>query len=185
MALPQQVIEQLGKEPSQDQGWAFGILLFSGSVLVLVIAIYFGMSVGYDRYLQSQIQNTQAQITQLNQSISPTDQANLINFYSQISNVKTLLKKHVLTSQFFTWLEKNTEVNVYYQSLTLATGNKVTIVGHATTENDINQQVAIYENSPEVKSVSVSNVGLAQTTGGWTFSAILTMNPSVFLSANP
>ena len=186
MALPQQVIEQLGREPSQDQGWAFGMLFFSGGILVLTIAIYLGMNFGYDRYLKSQIQTTQNKITNLNQSISASDQANLINFYSQISNLKTLLRKHVLPSQFFSWLEKNTEMNVYYQSLTLSTGYKVNIAGHAASESDVNQQVAIFENSPEIKSVTVSNVGLSQTAGGgWNFTMLLTMNPSLFLPSNP
>ena len=185
MALPQQVIEQLGREPSQEQGWAFGIVLFSGGVLALVIAIYLGMTFGYDPYLQGQIQSTQNKISALNQSISQTDQANLINFYSQISNLKTLLKKHVLSSQLFTWLEKNTEANVYYQSLAFSTGYKVNIIGHAVSESDINQQISIFESSPEVKSVSVSNVGIAQGASGWNFTVLLTMDPSLFLPTTP
>jgi hypothetical protein len=129
MALPQQVVEQLGKEPSQAQGWSFGVLFFSGGMLVLAIAVYLGITFGYDPYLQNEITNTQNKITALNNSISPTDQTNLINFYSQVSNLKILLQKHTLSSQFFSWLEKNTEVNVYYQSLSMASGYKFSVTG--------------------------------------------------------
>ena len=53
--------------------------------------------------------------------------------------------------------------------------------GTATSEADVNQQVAIFENSPEVSSVTVSNVtGPSLLGGGWTFSVTLIMNPSVF-----
>ena len=185
MALPEQVVEQLGREPNETQGWAFGAILFSGGILFLVVIIYLGLVYGYQPYLEKQISTTQGQLSTLNNSIAPTDQTNLINFYSQISNLKTLLKKHVLSSQLFTWLEKNTEANVYYQSLALSTGYKVNIIGHAISESDINQQISIFESSPEVKSVSVSNVGLAQGTSGWNFTVLLTMNPSLFLPTTP
>lgn len=184
MALPQQVVEQLGREPADTQGWAFGAVLFSGGILFLTIIIYLGMSYGYEPYLQGKITDAQNQIATLNNSISPTDQSNLIHFYSQISNLKTLLQKHTLTSQFFTWLGNNTEANIYYQSFSLAAGYKVTATGHAATEADVNQQIAIFENSPEVNSVSVSNVGQAPTNGGWNFTMLLTMSPSLFSASN-
>jgi hypothetical protein len=51
----------------------------------------------------------------------------------------------------------------------------------AASEADVNQQVAIFENSPEVSSVTVPNVTAPQLLGnGWTFSVTLIMNPSVF-----
>jgi hypothetical protein len=185
MALPEQVINQLGKEPAGTPGWAYGAIFFSGGILLLAIVTYLGITFGYDPYLQSQISNTQNEVTKLNASISPTDQANLINFYSQISNLQTLLKNHVLSSQFFSWLEKNTESNVYYQSFALTAGDKVTITGGAANEADINQQIAIFENSPEVKTVSVSSVSAAPTVGGWNFTVSLVLNSSLFLSSNP
>ncbi len=147
MALPQQVIEQFGREPAETQGWAFGLIFFSGGILFLIVMIYLGMTLGYEPYLQSQISKSQNQISNLNQSISVSDQSNLIHFYSQISNLKSLLQKHVLSSQLFDWLEKNTEANIYYQSFTMTSGYKVNITGYATTEADINQQVAIFDNS--------------------------------------
>jgi hypothetical protein len=185
MALPPQVLEQLGKEPSQSQGWPLGMLFFSGGLLALAIAMYLGITLVYDPYIQSKTTSTQNQLITLNNTISRTDETNLIDFYSQVSNLKILLQGHVLSSQFFSWLEKNTEANVYYQSLSLAGGYKVTATGYGTTEADVNQQVSIFENSPEVKSVSISNVSVAPTTGGWNFTLLLTMNPSLFLQSNP
>jgi hypothetical protein len=183
MPLPEQVIEQLGREPtSGTQGWAVGALLFSGGIFFLSLVIYFGLTFGYEPYLQSQLSTTQNQVSALDNSISASDQSQLINFYSQITNLQTLLQSHVLTSQFFAWLEQNTEANVYYQSFALATGNQITLTGAANTEADVNQQVAIFENSPEVSSVGVSNVAAPQTPGGkWSFNTTLIMNPSVFL----
>jgi hypothetical protein len=188
MPLPGKVIEQLGREPSSgSQGWAVGALMFSGGILFLAIVIYFGLAMGYQPYLQNQLNTAQTQVSALNNSISASDQTQLIDFYSQIANLQTLLGNHTFSSQFFSWLEANTEANVYYQSLTLTTQDNVTLSGMAATEADVNQQVAIFEASPEVSSVSVSNV-LAPQAGSanaeWTFNLTLAMNPSVFLASS-
>ncbi|HUC02153.1 MAG TPA: PilN domain-containing protein [Candidatus Paceibacterota bacterium] len=181
MPLPEKVIEQLGREPSSGTtGFAPGALLFSGGLLFFAIIIYCGLAFGYEPYLQSQLTATQNKVSALNQSISPTDQTQLINFYSQIANLQTLLQSHVLSSQLFSWLEQNTEANVYYRSFSLQSGNQVVLVGTAASEADVNQQIAIFENSPEVSSVDVTGVNapeLGQT--GWSFNITLIVNPSV------
>jgi hypothetical protein len=185
MALPERVIEQLGQESPKTQGWALGVLFFSGGILFLTVAIYFGLTLGYEPYLQSQLTSAQNQVNTLGNSVPASDQSQLIDFYSQIANLQTLLQQHVLSSQLFSWLEQNTEANVYYRSLTLTQGRQIALSGVAPTEADINQQVAIFENSPGVSSVTVSNVIAPQLLGnGWTFSVTLIMNPSVFLASS-
>ena len=168
----------------RTQGWAFGVLSFSGGILFLVVAIYCGLTFGYAPYLQSQLKGNQNQVSALNNSVSASDQSQLIDFYSQIANLQTLLRRHVIPSQFFSWLEQNTEANVYYQSFTLTAGDQVALSGVAKSEADVNQQIAIFENAPQVSSVTVSNVSAPQLLGNaWTFTATLIMNPSVFSSS--
>jgi Tfp pilus assembly protein PilN len=181
MPLPEKVIEQLGQEAPKTQGWAFGALSFSGGILFLTVAVYFGLTLGYEPYLQSQLTNAQNQVNTLGNSVSASDQSQLIDFYSQIANLQTLLRQHTISSQFFSWLEQNTEANVYYRSLSLTRGDQVALAGVAASEADVNQQVAIFENSPEVSSVTVSNVTAPSLLGsGWSFSVTLVMSPSVF-----
>jgi len=185
MPLPERVIEQLGQDAPQTQGWALGALFFSGGILFLTIAIYLGLTVGYEPYLQSQLTNVQNQVNTLGNSVSASEQSQLINFYSQIANLQTLLQQHVVSSQFFSWLEQNTEANVHYQSLAMTQGDQVTLLGAAANEADVNQQIAIFENSPEVSSVTISNVSAPTLLGsGWTFSVTLVMNPSIFLASS-
>lgn len=182
MPLPDKVIEQLGREPPKTPGWSFGIVMFSGTILFIVVFVYFGLTLGYEPYLNSQVTKQQDQINQLGQSISPADQGNLINFYSQISNLKTLLKNHTLTSKLFAWLEKNTEANVTYQSLSFAQGNQITLAGTAISEGDINQQIAIFESSPEISKVNLTSVASGQSgNSGWAFALTLTVSPSIIL----
>lgn len=180
MALPQQVINQLSQEPAETPGWSSGVIFFSGGLLVVTLLIYFFMTLIYEPHLNSEILSTQNQVVQLSQKISPGDQANLITFYSQISNLQSLLQDHVLFGQFLTWLGQNTEANVYYSQLSFASGDQITLTGNAKSEADVNQQVAIFEASPEVEKAVVSTVGLSASTGLWQFTATLIMSPSVF-----
>jgi len=55
MPLPDKVIEQLGREPPKTPGWSFGIVMFSGTILFIAVFIYFGLTLGYEPYLQLQI----------------------------------------------------------------------------------------------------------------------------------
>jgi len=131
MPLPEKVIEQLGQEPPQTQGWALGALFFSGGILFLTVAVYFGLTLGYEPYLQSQLANAKNQVNALGNSVSASDQSQLIDFYSQIANLQTLLQKHTFSSQFFSWLEQNTEANVYYRSFALTQGDQIALSGVA------------------------------------------------------
>jgi len=181
MALPQQVIDRLSKEPPKTPGWSFNVLSFAGGIFFITILVYFGLTLGYGPYLDSQIGKLNIQINTLANSVATDDQAKLVTFYSQITNIKNVLANHVSASRFFSWLEKNTEANVYFSRLTFSSGNQFAMVGFAKTEADVNQQVAIFEEAPEVKNVSLSVVSFVETNGLWQFSITLIMDPASVL----
>jgi len=181
MALPQQVVEQLSRGSERTPGWSSGILLFSGSILFITIFIYAGLKFGYEPYLNAQLSSLESQAQKVGQSVSASDQATLVTFYSQISNIQSLIKNHVFFSQFLTWLEQNTEANIYYSSMVFTSGNQITLTGIAKTSADISEQVAVFEAAPDVSAVSISNITLLPTANQWTFNVVLTMRPSVFL----
>ncbi len=185
MPLPQQVVEQLRRDPVESQGWAWGILFFSIGIFALTVILYAGLKFGYEPYLTSQISKVSDQVSKASQSVSASDESQLVDFYSQVANLNSSLADHVAVSQLFTWLEKNTEGNVYYSSFTLASGGRISLKGVAKTEADVNQQIAIFESAPEVQSVTVSDVSAVTSGSGYTFDASLAMNPSVFAVNNP
>jgi hypothetical protein len=183
MPLPEQVINQLSREPADTPGWSFGLIFFSGALLVIVLAIYFGMTLAYEPYLNTKIAAENSNLANLSQSISAQDEANVLTFYSQIANLQGILAKHTLVSQFLAWLEQNTEANVSYSSFSFSSGGEITLSGNALTEADVNQQIAIFQSSPDIENVVVSNVGSATSpgsAGAFQFSVTLLMNPSVF-----
>ncbi len=184
MPLPQQVINQLSREPAETPGWSVGVMFFSAGFLIILLLIYFGMTLAYEPYLNGQISSVNNKTQTLSQSISSPDQANLLTFYSQIANLQMLLKHHIVFPQFLSWLGQNTEANIYYSSFSFSSGNELTLTGNAKTESDINQQIAIFQVSPEVQKVVVSNINPASTGGGLQFSATVLMNQSIFIASS-
>lgn len=180
MALPQQVLDRLSREPPKTPGWSLGLLIFSGGILFITISVYVGLRFGYEPYLNENIDVLNSKINTLAKSISADDEDRLIKFYSQVTNLKTVLGNHVTLSPFFSWIEKNTEANVYFSRLSFSSqsaGNQITLAGSAPSVADINQQAAIFESSAEVKSVNISSISKSNETGQWTFSATLLLNP--------
>ena len=185
MPLPTQVVEKLAREPVKTPGWSGGILFYSGGLLAIVIALYLILVAVYTPILNAEISGAQNQINKLNQSISAEDQQKIIAYYSEIQNLKTLVDKHTAFAGFLGWLESRTQANVAYVTFSFASGNQVMLGGTARTEADLNQQMAIFQSDPEVKSVSLSNVTLPPTGGALQFNLSLLMNPAVFLAQHP
>lgn len=171
----------MSQEPAKTPGWSSGVLSFSAMILVVIVGIYFAL-VAYGSVLNGKVSSVQSQVASLDQSIASGDQAQLVAFYSQIVNLQSVLRNHVLFSQFLTWLQSNTEVNVYYTQMSFASGNQVTLSAVARTEADVNQQIAIFESSPLVAKVGISSVANSNTTGLWAFTVVLVMQPSVFVA---
>src|SRR6266850_2985386 len=113
MALPQKVVEQLGREPPKTPGWSGKLLMFSGTIFFIALAIYLGLSFGYKPYLSGEIDKINADIDQFGQQVSVADQLKLLSFYSQLGNIKALLATQIVGLRAFDWVEQNTQVNTY------------------------------------------------------------------------
>lgn len=182
MALPQKVIEQLGREPSRTPGWAGQILMFSGTIFFISLVIYFGLNFGYKTYLNSTVKKLQDQVATFSQQISVEDQKKIISFYSQISNLKTALTNHVFSSQLFSWLEKNTQVNVFFDKFNLnVANNQLSLSGVAKTMDDVNQQLVIFQSQENVSKLALGSVNF--TGGIWRFETVLSFHPGYFSRA--
>ena len=179
MPLPQKVIEQLGREPPKTPGWSGQLLMFSSTVFLISLFIYIGLVFGYRSYLLGEVKKAQNQIQAFSQQIPAEEQARLVDFYSQLTNLKSILASHVFSSQIFDWLERNTEANVYFTKFNLAASrSQLTLGGVAKTMEDAAQQIAVFEAQPELEKVSVGGVSFAN--GVWQFDLNLIFKTGYF-----
>jgi lipopolysaccharide export LptBFGC system permease protein LptF len=172
-------LEQFRTPEKLPVGWPWRLLVFALIVFAFMVAIYFGMVFGYTPYLNSQANSLDKQINSLSQSVNQEQQKNLANFYSQLINVQTLLASHQNPSKLFDFLEKNTNQNVYYQSLELAAAEKtLKLTGNASDYNILVQQLELFRRDPRVESVFLDSSGLGAT-GGTDFSIRVIFKPEL------
>ena len=184
MALPQKVLEQLGREPPKTPGWAGQFLMFSGTIFFIAVFVYVGLIFGYRPYLVSEVRRLQDQINAFIQQIPVEEQNKIINFYSQLLNLRSLLANHAISSHLFDWLEASTQVNVYYDKFDLNTRTgEARIGGAGRSMEDLNQQFAIFASKPEVARMNITSVAFANN--AWRFDMSLTFNSGYFRAGGP
>jgi len=185
MALPQNITEQLSRVPVRAPGVSGQLLMLTSLLFFISLASYVGLDYGYKPYLENEIQKLDESIAKYTAQVSPADQTNLINFYSQLSNLKTLLSGHVFGSRFFEWIEKYTQINVSIQNLSFnAAQGTINISGLAKSIDDIGEQVFVFSQLPEVKKINLSGITAApsKTSQLWQFTLAVTIDPKLVIS---
>jgi len=182
MALPQKVIEQLGREPATTPGWSGQLLMFTSTLFFISLFVYLGLAFGYSPYLSAQENKVQDQIQAFSQQIPVDQQVQLANFYSQISNLRTLLADHVISSPVFAWLEKNTEANIYFNKFSLTPStSQLEVGGNAPSLDDVDQQLLIFKSQPEIQRIEIGSITLSNNV--WQFDFTLHFNPGYFYAS--
>lgn len=177
MAMPTQEIEKIVRGPAAAQGSYKQLMVLSGSLLAISLVFYFGLTLGYEPYLKGQVTALDSQIQDFAKQTPVAQQAQLISFYSQLVNLKTLLDRHPSTLNLFNWLEKNTQANTYFTKFSFnGTTYQVSLSGVSKTSDDVAMQAAILEAQPEVLRMNLNNLSPAES-GGWQFNMTVFISP--------
>ncbi len=183
MALPPQAIERLTQEGAHAPGWSGRMLMFSSVLFVLSLATWLGLSFGYNKTLEAEINRNEAKIKSMGQA-DEAMQDNILRMYSQIVNIDHLLQNHSYASTLFSYVEKNTHPNVYLRNLSYSSlNNQISLVGVATSPKYVAEQMSIYKDDVSTKSVKLNSTR-SEGAVGWSFDAIVIVDPKL-ISAKP
>lgn len=172
MALPEQVVARLSREPVHTPGWSGQLLMFAGTIFFISFGVYLGLVFGYKPYLDSKISALDAQIQGFTREIPLSDQEQLASFYSQLSNLGGILQKHVVSSPLFDWLEKHTDANVYYTKFNFSPStNQLALTGTAKTTSDFIQQLQAFQGESAVERINVNSL-TSSSNGTWQFDLV-------------
>ena len=119
-----------------------------------MVFIYAGMIFGYQSYLDRKIQDLDKQVVDLNKQIESDQAKALITLYSQVVNLKNLLKNHLRSSGILTLLEQNIDSGVYYVGATFdARSNDLKLDGVASDYNALVRQIEVFRSNPNVRDI--------------------------------
>jgi len=159
----------MSREPVRTPGWSGRLLMFSATIFIIALVVYFGLLYGYMPYAEKQRSSWQDKKANLEQQVSESQRTEILNFYSQLSNLNSLLDGHVLASSLFDLFEKNTVKSVYFTKLSFSgQDGQIMLTGVGKTMDDITSQMRVFQGSPEVKKITLSGASVIQG-GVWQF----------------
>ncbi len=185
MAFPAQAVERMVQDSTRTPGWSGRLLMFSATLFLLSVFAYLGLAYGYAPYLRKQADTLNAQAKTLTQQVQADNQTKIVEFYSQLANLRSILDKHAYSSALLELLEKITFANVYFTKLSFtASNNQIALAGLARSAQDVPAQIQIFQTTPGIRNVTFNNL-VALPGGQWQFDAILTLDPEVLAGAAP
>lgn len=154
---------ELVLSPERAAGGApWKLFVFSLIFLGAVVGSYAGLIFGYRPYLNSRIEAVQAQIDDLATSVSAEEQADLLRFYSQIVNLKTLLDSHVTFSKFFPFLERRTNSRVSFDVMFVNSATRELVLeGVAENFATLSEELQSLHQAPEIADYTLNQSQLA------------------------
>lgn len=174
---------ELSKQREVSAGWPWHLLTLSLIIVLTVAAVYAGMKFGFeDVYLNRALSQANAESLKTSKTVSPDEQKQIFNFYSQLSNIDTLLKKQGKGTGYLDMIEKNTLKAVIYTNMDMKIDDKSATIkmdGKTPAYSGVVQQMELYKRLSGIKEVKLSGArtgsGLAGDTGV-TFSIQITIN---------
>jgi len=159
------------------------ILVISLVVFVLTAIVYIGIEFGYKPYLEKQIKDVEAASLALEKQIDEKQRNDLIDFYSQLYNIKSLSASHLYPYAIFEYLEKNTNSLVKINSAQInVLGREIKMDALAPDYETIIGQIASYKSDSRVGSITLdsSKKRDPKDGGGVSFSIKIIFSNSMF-----
>jgi len=170
--------EGLRRGSGNAAGLPWRLLVMTVIILAFAIVVYFGLETGYRPYVVSQVRQLDAEIANLDRSLSEDDKKNLLLFYSRLHNINSLLKPQLAPSQVFALLEQDTLKGVYYRNVALDTERRtVSLEGVALQYRTLAEQLAVLKNNASISSVDLKGSQYSDDLERVNFSITLTLTP--------
>lgn len=139
---------------ASPKNFVYGSLAF----LLASGALYLFLS-GYLKLVQSRIESSDREIQDIVASISLEEVEKVITLDAQIRGLKKLLPNHLFISSVFDFLENNTNPDIVFKSMKVATqNNTISLAGTAKDLKDISIQSAAFKQNPDIKDVILKDI---------------------------
>ena len=183
-SVPIELIQKEGKYQnigvSKVKSWP---VLFAGIFLFLLLG--YGGLWGYKIYLSGNLDNLDAQISEISQSRDIPLEQKVEKLANQISRLKTILEKHFYWSNLFSNLEELALTQAYFKTF----NGEINVNGEGVLNINIQvpdyskaaAQIKLLELNSYFKNINVGSIGTDEV--GINFLANITFNP-ILLSRN-
>lgn len=147
-----------------------------------IVALGFWLLLGYETVAEAQFDQAKTAAATVDQEVRALDRekTEALRLQNKVDAASKLLDAHTRWTRALTFLEGKTVDNVQYESMTVDASGKVTLKAVGASFSALARQLVVFQNTPEVKFVSI-NKGDADTEGrGVQFDVALEVFPEVF-----
>ena len=156
------------------------ILLYFLIFLVISLTTAYVFLISLEKQAQASLEVVEQQIFEQKTTEMGSLESTIQAYKKEVDDFTPYLNNHILITKFFDFLEENTHPNIYFSQMGLKSlSANVSLSGKADSFLTLGQQLMIFNNSPLVKSVSLSNISLSEE-GSIIFSIGLSLDPILF-----
>ena len=156
------------------------ILLYFLCFLVVFLTMAYIFLISSEKQAQANLQIIEQQIFAQKTTEMANLESTIQSYKREIDEFIPYLNNHILITKFFAFLEKNTHPRIYFSQMNLKSSSaNVSLSGKADSFLSLGQQLMIFNGSPVVKSVSLSNISLSEG-GSIIFSLSLSLDSALF-----
>ncbi|MDP3784948.1 MAG: hypothetical protein Q8R12_02625 [bacterium] len=155
-----------------------GILMFLGIIFFILAFVILAGVFFYKNLLVRQVAGLNNSLKRLEADFEPPLIQELARTSKTLAAGKELLSSHSSVSRLFKFLEDNTVELVRFSNFIFSAKDlKLIVMGEAKSYTLLAQQASIFEHSPLVKKLSLSNLSLREN-GNINFTAEIILDPS-------
>ena len=173
------VIEIIPKKEAEVPSWQNFLLYFCIALFAISIIGYFTLNY----FVKKSEQNLQEINELINKAKSPeriTLESELKSLRDKIDDFAPLILNHKKSSNFFSFLEKNTHPKVFFTDLNLDTeGSRVELSGQADDFQTLGQQFLIFQKAGFLQDLKMTKIEINKE-GKIEFSFTLFLNQKIF-----
>ena len=159
-----------------------GILVFLGIIFFILALVILGGVFFYKNLLVRQTADLNNSLKRLEADFEPPLIQELARTSKTLAVGKELLSLHPSVSRLFKFLEDNTLEVVRFSNFVFSAKNlKLVMMGEAKSYTLLAQQASVFEKSPFVKKLSLSNLSLREN-GNINFTVEMILDLSIFSS---
>ncbi len=162
--------------------WFSTMMVWGIFLLILSLGFYGWVQYVYISSLSTDTNSLTKELRRLSKEEIPQEQREqVLGTYSQVLNIKNLLRGHIYSTKLIYWLEKNTQKNIFIENITISVQkDTIELVGKGPDKDSVSEQIFAFESADEVKSVKLTDAQFQNTPAS--FHMTLTLKPGFALS---
>ncbi len=163
---------EYAKPAPMQSGKGISVLVFLAFFFLVAVGLVYGGIVLYKRSIDESLISLTRELSKLEEELNTKDIENISRVDHGLLTARSLLSRHIYTSQLFKVLEENTLADVYYTAFTyeFANGASVDIQGVAKDYVALHRQLEQFRALPVVSKVVFETVRIVENNKvGFTF----------------